>query len=779
MKFSDQLRESRRSQLISLLLKFALPLIGDAQSRFLLCKSDHAGKLSKTLLAVVDFKPKPVAALMASADNSKKKAKDVRRKKKKVGAGEAPPPEQPLVVPDPAVESVKILVAISRCVDEGLWQLLSRTPPIDIDADAECFPKALDMLAIGVQLMLNIAFGDGQGITISEDVSIATLKCFRDFAFQKLGEFSKGYLAVKEWVPLIEPFLDLSTLEQEQSSVAVAASAATAESDAGVPGSPAAKVSSFHVLGSDQGMSFMAFCRKHLAAMVHGPVQGHGVFHDAEQELLNWKLGLSSIPSLQDVVHKVCAVTCSKIDPSWVAEAAIVHRDFQVGGNIDYVFSDVDSLRSFLRFRSLVILQLLRTAVPWTAAGDFPFALLDGEVTAAISAADSSIVSQLDAAEFWMSLATFVVDSSSKRSAGHEGAVVPFIDEVKTWILDMQHFFGNETDEESAPRDPPGTESEVPGQVVASEVLQQLESGSDTATGADESPGDAVQSMCQKRSIPVTKSALNQKWLASYVAADADAAMAKRSPFTIKLLMLNAELALLALARKDPISHHRFQKVDGNGDRFIALVDNKYMGLKHLTYVLGGNISLEPTKLCYACAKIGGWTLYVDGSEDALLPYVAWGLPSSSDEAETTMRIVDVEVSVDSNHAHGAKNPVACTFKTLMLKDSVNLQDKDIELVRPPLPCESKDAKKEKFVKMKLRSYFDKLKDAISGPASAPAKAAAASRSRKRDAGPGASGASAAEKKARTDADTAKLGALASLMSDAVDKASGAMVLDY
>ena len=113
---------------------------------------------------------------------------------------------------------------------------------------------------------------------------------------------------------------------------------------------------------------------------------------------------------------------------------------------------------------------------------------------------------------------------------------------------------------------------------------------------------------------------------------------------------------------------------------------------------LHGPLSLVETPMSYPFCTIGNLTLYVDGSQavsgsvdTVICPCLAWSLPKSADDAETTMVLDDETFTVDISCGPITQS-FECTAKVLRIK---NKCDGDA-LARPLLPSEVAKSKKRK-----------------------------------------------------------------------------------
>ena len=85
---------SRRKHFLLLLLQCGMPLVGDTQSRFVRKKSEDALKIARLVQQDIMYKPKPVAALMASAQSEKENKNPRPRQPKARGKKNAKPEDQ-------------------------------------------------------------------------------------------------------------------------------------------------------------------------------------------------------------------------------------------------------------------------------------------------------------------------------------------------------------------------------------------------------------------------------------------------------------------------------------------------------------------------------------------------------------------------------------------------------------------------------------------------------------------------------------------------------------
>ncbi len=429
---ADLLRPERRNHMLMILLKCCLPLVGDTQSRYLWSKEADALKVERWLQLSLTYKPKPVAALMAASSvAAAAKPKKKPRAKAKSAAKEdnddkdvTDDAKSPVVVADPKPITAKVLKVISDLVDEGLWQLMSRTPPVNIDEDEECVPKIQDLLALGI----HVAASEGPCcIDVGNGENVTSLKEFRAYVFERLGHFSRGYVAIKSWKPLPEPTLDSATIE-------------TVEADTAEAADDTKDVADFKVMNAFQAMAFLKFCKntwRSASSSVSISLDSIGL-REAEASMLSWRIGLNNV-TLEDVTQQVCVALSTQLDTAWIAEASLM---FKAKDRYENFFSSLCELRRFLQVRTNVVFQLLRVCIPWTQH-EFPFSLVTPEATAMIAAADASIATLVDLQTFWTTLVRFVIDYGNKQQADKETR--PFMDDLQDFLVDINSFFGIET----------------------------------------------------------------------------------------------------------------------------------------------------------------------------------------------------------------------------------------------------------------------------------------------------------------------------------------------
>ena len=453
---------SRRKHFLLLLLKCGMPLVGDTQSRFVWKKSEDALKIARLVQQDIMYKPKPVAALMASAQSEKENKNPRPRQPKARGKKNAKPEDQnqtvqtdttdtSTVVSDPPAVSLPLLSVISAVVDEGLWQLTSRANPVDVDVDPDCSPKMLDMLGLGIQLLIS----NGDGVKVAEDTVLKTLPQYREFVSRKLGDFSNGYLACKNWPALAEPVLEL---QSHTEATAPGGAPQPHQDDSalmkelhGDAGTQVVAPASFRTLPSDKAMAMLAFCRQMpLGPFAVASVAAHPCYQSCETDLLSWRLemraasGNSDSLLLTPLIDQLCKSVCTRLDPAWVSEASLIYKDnFK---DYDTFFASEAHVRQFLLLRTHVMLALLKLVSPWLAGadqiGNFRIGLFDDTCVQMVAAADSNITNRADLTAFWMALYKFVLDKERSSSSSSPSSSTPFCDDLGEWVLDVQELLG-------------------------------------------------------------------------------------------------------------------------------------------------------------------------------------------------------------------------------------------------------------------------------------------------------------------------------------------------
>ena len=285
-----------------------------------------------------------------------------------------------------------------------------------------------------------------------------------------------------------------------------------------------------------------------------------------------------------------------------------------------------------------------------------------------------------------------------------------------------------------------------------------------------------------------TKHAITMSWLNQYKRADFKPTDTCRSAWIIRSLMLQAETKLLGTAHsRESTTNISFTKAGGNSKGLIATAMASKT-LQTATFVFGGRITLEATKSSYHLCDVGHHALHVDGSDDACYPFLAWSIPASADETEISMELFEIEHTLEVGKGSAIITIPVKFLAAKLTEDPSSMRPFPVVLVRPHLPCETKegkDCRKEALknsVKLSKPSkplpYAQKLLDLIScGEDSTLAKG----EKRSASTATGTQATNKDTKKARqTKLQEQKLalGSLATLL-DGIDKKSGDLCLLY
>ena len=146
----------------------------------------------------------------------------------------------------------------------------------------------------------------------------------------------------------------------------------------------------------------------------------------------------------------------------------------------------------------------------------------------------------------------------------------------------------------------------------------------------DKTAQSGTKSTKAPKDTTVTKSAICSQWLDEFRASGLEDAPT-RSPFVVKTVMLEAELLMLKKAHSiDTTPNQWFSKQLGGGKKTSVVARAKAKAASSVRFMLGGTISLEPSKPSYKLCSVGKFNLFVNGSENALYPFLGWGLQSSA-----------------------------------------------------------------------------------------------------------------------------------------------------
>ena len=157
----SSLPAQRKSTLLHLSLKFALPCVDDPHTTFVLFEQGSASKFKRLACLNVAFKPRAVAALIPAESDKKIKIIKKPRGTRKKETSETPAAAAAAVdtvdtsapqVPDPETQLLNIFTACSKAIDEGLWQLYAHG--VDVNNDADCAVRITELLGVALRLLI-------------------------------------------------------------------------------------------------------------------------------------------------------------------------------------------------------------------------------------------------------------------------------------------------------------------------------------------------------------------------------------------------------------------------------------------------------------------------------------------------------------------------------------------------------------------------------------------------------------------------------------------------
>ena len=232
------------------------------------------------------------------------------------------------VVEEQAPEILSTPQVLSRILDEGLWQLLSKG--IKADTDINSVQKVRNTCTV----FWSLALSKGYGVTLQADqpesdedkVHIANIFDFRDYVHGDLDKFSKGYLIVRGHSVAHAP----TEIAQPSPQLPLLPSPASSPEYAPLPSpSPCSSVGpeitgdTLELLSVDQAGSLMkwlsanSLSRGHVLRDCFRAVQA-GVLSHA-QEIANSNCDWKQV--LKVILDEVCA----EIHPAWVSEVTLMH----------------------------------------------------------------------------------------------------------------------------------------------------------------------------------------------------------------------------------------------------------------------------------------------------------------------------------------------------------------------------------------------------------------------------------------------------------------------
>ena len=308
------------------------------------------------------------------------------------------------------------------------------------------------------------------------------------------------------------------------------------------------------------------------------------------------------------------------------------------------------------------------------------------------------------------------------------------------------------------------------------------------ATGKPEGDGaevDESKSKPEEKKFQMTKTAIVNKWLDSYRDGESAASNSSRSPYVLKGFMLKLESLMLDEGHKDPCARHSWELLPPKS--IVTKLELKNEHKSPTTYFFGGNVTLKPTPLSYQCCSLAAWKFYVDGSSDCGYPYLAWAVPATDNDDETTLELVEVIHTIRTGNGR-ASQTIQVTFQALQLKEMYN-DMKEVVLVRPLLECEKAEKARSRAKPQQKLSYLAKLTAALKpkpatpdGPEPGTTGSQSGRKRNQTEAGLDSKTEKnffSSEKKAKTAQASKSLGTLAGVLEDCVDKKTGDIILGF
>ena len=712
---------SRRCLMVVTLMEFCLPLCGEVSSRFDLFKNMDGPRVVKLLNLKWAFKPRPCSTMLpAPSDPAGGSKKGTRKKKRKSSASDIATPtkdgqasgvgeeERAPVVEDQSAEILSTPQVLSRILDEGLWQLLSKG--IEAGSDINIVQKVRNTCTV----FWALALSKGSGVTLraesdEDSVNITNIFGFRDHLHKDLNTFSNGYLLVRGHSLAVAP----TVIAQPSPELAPLPSPASSPEFVPLPSpSPCSSVGpditgdTLELLSVDQAGSLMKWLSANSLSRGHVL---HGCFRAVQARVLSHAQEIAnSNCDWKQVLKVIVDEVCSEIHPAWVSEVTLMHTK---NHNYTMFFKEAEHVGKFMKIRKTYITALLSEFGLGEELGDalrLPSTvfqvLQDPELGEICAAAESLVDSRDDVHRFWCSLCDWLSTGANHPVSAESllSLVTLMQEQMGLCTLDASGGHKEEQKDDLAPHDSASAchtrgdsqMFESQAQTVDSQAAQdESQTSNPEAKGAQaQDGGDAAEKETQSLPPTMAIQVFQTEWANNFRPHGKQEKV--RPLATTAAIMLEIEKALLAFAeKKDDIAGYQFEWRDGHLAVVPAITQRKAgkQSSKNFRMAMRGKLSLTPTPHSYACCSIGPIEVHVDGSHDHNTPYPcpAWFIPHSGDEGDTTMHLR--EETKEVNFTKGpTKQSFECTFKYV---DGV---EPNVQLVRPSLFAEMAKAKKNK-----------------------------------------------------------------------------------
>ena len=544
--YSSLLTPSRMKLMLLVLHEFALPLSTNCGAKFLLHEHGDAARIERLLLMTFPFRAKAVSSLIPDA-SEKKKRRVTKAATAKTTEAEAQQENQ-LVVAENPIEDVMFGMLVSRVIDEGFWQLLVHG--ISPDTESECSPRVVELLTLAFMVALTEAPVEVV-LPGGEKKMITDLADFREHCMNLLQDFCKGYMLVKNLVPILPPS------ESPPSQVAPSGDGGSTTS-AGVHVQPATSEEEGlqHMADSD-ALKFLQFVRGTagqfaletptsvrrlakisqrnlyisfmrlmycLATFLARDLRVHAVLSSCTNFKLQTALQptfrkiqdnlLADLPptvadlTWRDILSSICTSVSDVIDPKWIIECAHIQR---ADKDHSIFFESRGDFEAFLRLRSAYITTLLgqfaRAQSPDGSAAGQLLPSLVFEYLAnpmnnlVVSIGDALVDDASEIEHYWSGILEWMVDP---KNAGASSEV------LQAFVHDLKVHLGLIVASDDEPEEPAEVESQVDAKRVANVAGSPSEataSATETqVTSADTMTDTQTETQCHASAGPESQS---------------------------------------------------------------------------------------------------------------------------------------------------------------------------------------------------------------------------------------------------------------------------------
>ena len=320
---NKQCSTARRWALVVACLEYALPLAGDVTTSFEMQKSKDGVRLQKRFALRWNFQPRPCSVLVKDTTESKKKKVKGSKRKSKVSTDTLETPtvaeaqeadETPTVLP-PDPESLTTTQALSRVVDEGLWQLINKGFKPDEELDIQS--KVQHVIRLFWKLSLSGGVGIDAELQNGVTTKISNIYDFRARIHEHLEAFASGYLLVRghnlSAAPVVAGQRGLEDSPEMSPLPSPLMSPVPSPEMSPLPSPLASPDDSWDLLSHEQACDFLQWLAANPMSLVHS---FHPAFRTMQtrvsQEALKLQLEIGSTwrSILKIIVGEVCKHIC-------------------------------------------------------------------------------------------------------------------------------------------------------------------------------------------------------------------------------------------------------------------------------------------------------------------------------------------------------------------------------------------------------------------------------------------------------------------------------------